>query len=450
MMGIVVRTCQWNVKFYEENEVDELEIVVTHTYICSNCGERYTTADIMYLCPVDSGVLDIELDYLDIIRKGWRPERMRPGEMSMWRYSMLLPVEGSFKSHGILGSIGGTPLVYVSKLNSNIGERVWIKNDSLLPTGSLKDRASAVVVSDAIKRGVDAIMTASTGNAGVALAGMAAAGGLSAVVLVPADAPASKIAQIVAYGAEIVLVEGSYSDAYDVAVQASNELGIYCRNTGYNPFTIEGKKTVAYEICEQLSDILESSGEAIWKVPDVVIVPVGDGNIISGVYKGFSDLLAIGMVSRMPKIFGVQAEGSAAIANTYNSGDTVIAEVESNTIADSISADRPADGYRAINAVRNTGGQYLAVNDDAIEMAVLELSSATGVFAEPSAAVSFAGLRLMQRCEWINPGDNVVMLITGHGLKTVVACHVDTEGLSRIKPNLLELTDILKDKNIIA
>ena len=439
---------QWKVIYYENDEIEEVDwndSMTMNTYVCSICGVSYPSGDIMYLCPADDGVLEIELDYLGIIRDGWRPRKMGPGDMSMWRYSALLPIGSQMQGMGILGAVGGTPLVYVSQLNSEIGERVWIKNDSLLPTGSLKDRSSAVVVADAMERDVDVIMTASTGNAGVALAGMAAAGGLSAVVLAPASAPIGKIAQIVAYGAKLVLVDGSYSDAYDVAVQASHEMGIYCRNTGFNPFTIEGKKTVSYEICEQLTGILDDGNEGgYWKVPDVVIVPVGDGNMIAGVYKGFADLLAVGVVSRIPKIVGVQADGSSAIASAYNNGDNVIAEVESNTIADSISADRPADGYRAINAAKKSGGQYLTVSDSAIEIAVRELSSMTGIFAEASAAISFAGLRMMQQSKWINSDDNVVMLITGHGLKTVGESHVDIKQFSHIKPKLSELADLLK------
>lgn len=420
------------------------------TYVCFKCGNTYKSDVSEYLCPDDGSVLDIEIDYLSIVRKAWRPTSMRPGEMSLWRFSELIPVATPNDNNSMLSTVGGTPLVYAGQLNSDLGDRVWIKNDSLLPTGSLKDRASAVVVSHALERGIDVIMTASTGNAGVALAGMAAAGGLKSVVLAPSSVPVGKAAQIIAYGAELVLVNGSYSDAYDVAVQASTEMGIYCRNTGYNPLTIEGKKTVSYEICEQLTDILENGKNGTyWKVPDVVIVPVGDGNMISGVHKGFADLMAIGMVSRIPKIVGVQAEGSAAITNAYKSGELEIAEVSSKTIADSISADRPADGYRAIEAVKNTGGQYLTVDDEEIAKSVRELASVTGIFAEASAAVAYAGLRELQKNEWLESGDNVVILITGHGLKTVGDFNVNMDQLACIKPNIAALGDILKDKEII-
>ena len=420
------------------------------TYVCFKCGKRYRSDVSEYLCSDDGSVLDIEINYLDLVRKAWRPGSMRPGEMSLWRFSGLIPVSTPDDNNNILSTVGGTPLVYAEQLNSALGDRVWIKNDSLLPTGSLKDRASAVVVSHALERGIEVIMTASTGNAGVALAGMAAAGGLRAVVLAPSSLPVGKAAQIIAYGAELVLVDGSYSDAYDVAVQASTEMGIYCRNTGYNPLTIEGKKTVSYEICEQLTDILDKGNNgAYWKVPDVVIVPVGDGNMISGVHKGFADLMAIGMVSRMPKIVGVQAEGSAAITNAYKNGESVITEVSSRTIADSISADRPADGYRAIQAVKNTGGQCFTVDDKEIANSVRELAAGTGIFAEASAAVAYAGLKMLQKNEWVKAGDNVVMLITGHGLKNVGDLNVNMDRLARIKPSVAALGDILKNKEII-
>ena len=422
-----------------------------HTYICSKCSERYRASEIMYLCPVDDGVLDIDIDYLNIVRNGWRPERMSPADMSIWRYSMLIPVsKPDFKS-GIVGSVGGSPLVYADQLSKGLGEQVWIKNDSLLPTGSLKDRASAVVVSDAIARGRNVIIAASTGNAGVALAGMAAATGVKAVILAPAGAPAGKIAQIVAYGALLILVDGSYSDAYDLASRASKEMNIYCRNTGYNPFTIEGKKTVAYEICEQLSDHLVDGDHAnYWKVPDIVVVPVGDGNMISGVYKGFVDLMAIGITSKIPKIVGVQAEGSAAIANAYNRGDEVVAEVRSQTIADSISADRPSDGYRAIKAVKGSDGEYFTVAEDEIRKSVLDVASMTGMFVEESSAVVYSGLRQLQNTERVKSGDNVVILITGHGLKTVDGSGVNREMYSCVRPRLDELGDVLMSKNIIV
>ena len=419
-------------------------------YVCFKCGRKIASDDIQYLCPDDGSVLDIELDYLGIVRKGWQPDAILPGNMSMWRFDGLIPVGKPATGDNILNTVGGTPLSYASELNSELGEQVWIKNDSLLPTGSLKDRASAVVVAEAIERGIGVVITASTGNAGVALAGMAAAGGLKAVVVAPKSVPVAKIAQIVAYGAELILVNGSYSDAYDLTVQASIEMGIYCRNTGYNPLTIEGKKTVSYEICEQMTHVVEGGKRgAHWKVPDAVIVPVGDGNMISGVYRGFVDLMSIGIVSRIPKIVGVQADGSAAIAEAYKANSSVIGEVKSSTIADSISADRPSDGYRAIHAVKSSRGQYLTASDDEIELAAVELASKTGVFAEFSAAIVYAGLKKLQQMKWLNASDNVVLLITGHGLKTVDTLNVDAGRYVDIEPEINALAGVLHDKDII-
>ncbi len=441
--------CQLKYRLGAENEFGVIDLAM-RTYVCFKCGRKIATENIQYLCPEDGSVLEIELDYVGIVRNGWEPEVITPGNMSMWRFGELIPVRRPPSANDILNSVGGTPLTYARQLNSNIGERVWIKNDSLLPTGSLKDRASAVVVSEAIARSIGAVITASTGNAGVALAGMAAAGGLKAIVVAPRDAPVAKIEQIVGYGAELVLVDGSYSDAYDLTVKASTEMGLYCRNTGYNPLTIEGKKTVSYEICEQLSSMVEGRKTgAYWKVPDVVIVPVGDGNMISGVYKGFVDLMSIGVASRIPKIVGVQAEGSAAIAHAYMSGNPVIDEFNSYTIADSISADRPSDGYRAMHAVKSSRGQYLTASDDEIVVAANELASKTGIFAELSAAVAYVGLKKLQDTEWVNASDDVIMLITGHGLKTVGTIKTPTERYTNIKPNMKALSDTLCGKDII-
>ncbi len=214
------------------------------------------------------------------------------------------------------------------------------------------------------------MITASTGNAGVALAAMAPCAGVEAIIVVPETAPPGKLAQLAIFGARVVLVRGSYDDAFEVSDAAARELGWYCRNTGHNPFTVEGKKTVAFEIAEQLG----------WRAPDWVAVSVGDGNILVGVHKGFRELVDLGFIERMPKILGVQAEGSSPIARAFERGTDVIEPVETHTLADSIAAGKPADGARALAAVRATGGAFVIVSDQEILDAIAALGAdAAGV-----------------------------------------------------------------------
>ncbi len=251
-----------------------------------------------------------------------------------------------------------------------------------------------MVVARAREIGAEVIVTASTGNAGAALAGMSAAVGQKAVIFAPKSAPPAKVAQLLVFGAKVILVDGTYDEAFDLTIKAAQEFGWYCRNTGYNPFTAEGKKTAALEIWEwynQKKEWMAEHGEAVSDVPLTVFVSVGDGNIISGIHKGFKDLLALGWMEKMPRIIGVQAEGSAAIANAFHAGTEKIIPVSAKTIADSISVDLPRDGVRAVRAARETGGTYIQVSDEEILQAIAALGP-LGIFAEPAGATAYAGL----------------------------------------------------------
>lgn len=243
--------------------------------------------------------------------------------------------------------------------------------------------------------GAEVVVTASTGNAGAALAGMSAAIGQKAIIFAPKNAPQAKIAQLLVFGAKVLLVDGTYDDAFDLSVQAADEFGWYCRNTGYNPFTVEGKKTAAFEIWQQVGQLAKLADTTIF-------VSVGDGNIISGIHKGFKDLLALGWIEQMPRIIGVQAEGSAAVANAFHAGTEVIEPVKAQTLADSISVDLPRDGVRAVRAARDTGGLYITVPDAGILKAIAELGS-VGVFAEPAGATAYAGLTAARAAGQIDP-----------------------------------------------
>ncbi|MEJ2759296.1 MAG: pyridoxal-phosphate dependent enzyme [Anaerolineales bacterium] len=282
---------------------------------CSICKTTYTLEEVTYTCPKDGGVLDVILDYA-AIKVAVTPEDIFAStDFSMWRYLPLLPVDDPGHLGTPLRSVGWTPVYRPPQLAAELGmSQLWLKDESGNPSASFKDRASALLVAKAAEIGAEVVVTASTGNAGAALAGMAAATGQKAVIFAPKTAPPAKIAQLLVYGSEVILVDGNYDDAVALAVEAANTFGWYCRNTGYNPFTAEGKKTAAFEMWEQVlaANQLEK--------PLSVFVPVGDGNIISGVHKGFRDLFALGWLKHMPRIFGVQSTGSAAIANAYFSG----------------------------------------------------------------------------------------------------------------------------------
>ena len=409
-------------------------------YRCSLCNAEYLPGQVTYSCPKDGGNLDVVLDYA-AIRQKFQPEDLTyRAEDSLWRYLPLLPVADPGGEGTPLRSAGWTPVYRMERLAKMLGlEHLWLKDESRNPSASFKDRASAVVVARAREIGAETIVTASTGNAGAALAGMSAAVGQKAVIFAPKSAPPAKVAQLLVFGAKVILVDGSYDDAFDLTIQAAEEFGWYCRNTGYNPFTAEGKKTAALEIWEWWGEEHrtwhEPGNPLDHHAPLTVFVPVGDGNIISGIHKGFKDLQALGWLERIPRIIGVQAEGSAAIANAFHTGTEKIIPISAHTIADSISVDLPRDGVRAIRAARETGGTYILVSDDEILKAIATLGP-QGIFAEPAGASAYAGLVKALGQGIVTAGDPVLVLNTGSGLKDVRAAMQAVPAAPVIEPTL--------------
>ncbi len=394
---------------------------------CSLCGQEYGLDEIDYVCPKhgDMGNLDVVYDFKKVGKQFTRRKLAENRDYSIWRYRALLPIEPD--SPALPLQIGWTPLYRSQRLNALVNmPNLYIKDDGRNPTASLKDRASSVTVIKARELKREVITTASTGNAGAALAGMAASIGQPAVIFAPETAPEAKVAQLLMFGAQVLLVKGNYDQAFDLCVQASREFGWYCRNTGFNPFTAEGKKTAALEICEQLN----------WHTPDRIFVSVGDGNIISGIHKGLKDLYALGMIERIPKLMGVQAVGSAACANAWRRHTEKITPVAAQTIADSISVDLPRDGVRAIRAVRQTEGAFLTVSDDDILDAMRVLAREAAVFAEPAGATAYAGLVKALRRKMIDRDETVVVLITGNGLKDVKSAIKAAGQARKIEPTL--------------
>lgn len=394
-------------------------------YRCSLCGAEYSPVDVTYTCPKDGGNLDVVLDY-DSIKNKYQPEDLLSRtDPSLWRFLPLLPVSEPEGESTPLHVAGGTPVFKLSSLAEKLGlQNLWLKDESRNPTASFKDRASAVVVARAREIGAEVVVTASTGNAGASLAGMSAAVGQKAVIFAPKSAPQAKVAQLLIFGAKVLLVDGTYDDAFELAVSAANEFGWYCRNTGYNPFTAEGKKTAAFEIWEWWENTHrmwhEQFGTDVDHAPLTIFVSVGDGNIISGIHKGFKELFQLGWIARIPRIIGVQAEGSSAVSNAFHGNTETITPVSSKTMADSISVNLPRDGVRAVRAVKETGGTYVNVSDDEILKAIAELGT-VGVFAEPAGAAAYAGLIKGAGSGLVGGEDPILVLNTGSGLKDVGA-----------------------------
>lgn len=406
-------------------------------YRCSLCSKEYSPDEVTYTCPADGGNLDIILDYEQIRRRSVLSEITSSPDQSLWRYLPLLPVEDPGGLGTPLRIAGGTPILEPIHLSKEVGvKRLWVKDEGKNPSASFKDRASSVVVARARELKSEVVVTASTGNAGAALACMAAAVGQPAVIFAPKTAPQAKVAQLLVFGARVILVEGNYDSAFDLTIEASKEFGWYCRNTGFNPFTAEGKKTAALEIWEKLLLNRKSSR------PLCIFVSVGDGNIISGIHKGFKDLMNLGWLDQMPRIFGIQSEKSAAIANAFKAGNEEIIPVSATTIADSISVDLPRDGVRAVRAARETNGQYITVTDDAIISAIASLGK-VGIFAEPAGSTAYAGLETAVKMGFVTGEDEVLVISTGSGLKDIRAAMQAVPEAVIIEPSLSALKKVL-------
>jgi len=329
-------------------------------------------------------------------------------DWSIWRYRPLLPVAEDSPLPPL--QVGWTPLYRAELLGRGLGlDHLFIKDDGRNPTASFKDRASAVGVVKAREHGFDTVTCASTGNAASSLAGQAASVGLRAVIFVPENAPRAKVAQLLVFGARVFTIRGSYDQAYDLCTQAATQYGWYNRNTGYNPYLSEGKKTAALEIAEQLG----------WRAPDTVVVAVGDGCIIGGLWKGFRDLYALGLIDHLPRLIGVQAEGADPLAQAWRAGATHPHPMDAHTVADSICVGIPRDATKALRAVRESGGFFLSVSDAEILSAILTLARQAAVFAEPAGATAYAGLERMVREGKAQNHEVIVVVVTGNGLKDV-------------------------------
>jgi threonine synthase len=409
---------------------------------CLICGKSYSPDEIDYVCPDhgNEGIVDAQYDYDLIGRRINLGDLLHCTDYTIWRYKPLLPVKPAAAVPPL--TVGCTPLYRVERLAGELGlKHLWVKDDGRLPTASFKDRASAIAVVKGQERGAKIITTASTGNAAAALSGLCASVKQPNVIFVPESAPQAKIAQLLTFGSTVLLVRGTYVDAFELCLQAAREYGWYNRNTGYNPYMSEGKKTVSYEICEQMR----------WQAPDRIFVSVGDGCIIGGVHKGLKDLLALRWIDRMPKLMGVQAEGSAYLYQAWQKGEDVLTKppIVARTLADSISAGLPRDRLKAMAAVKETGGAYLTVSDDEILAAIPALARGCGVFAEPAGAAAYAGLLKAIGEGLVSPDERIVVINTGNGLKDVTSAMKAVEQVGtrpyNVEPNLDDLKRVLAE-----
>ena len=373
---------------------------------CVKCGKIYEATPNLTNCTC-GGILDIIYDYDYIKANLTKAVLASRRDNSMWRYRELLPVEETTEAPPL--RVGWSPLYEAKNLAAQLGiKKLWVKDDGLNPTASLKDRASSMAVAKAMEAGAKVIACSSTGNAASSLAGNAAAAGLKTYIFVPSRAPKGKVAQLMTFGATVISVQGSYEETFELSKAAIDKWGWYNRNAAINPYLSEGKKTVGLEIMEQLG----------WEGPDYIAISVGDGCTIAGLWKGLKDLYAIGFIDRLPRLISAQAEGCCPLNRAIESGEDW-RPMEENTLADSIAVGVPRNADKALMAIRESNGLVVNVSDEEIMAAQKLLGRTCGVFGEPAGVTGAAGLKKLCEQGKIPADATVVSVVTGNGLKDV-------------------------------
>jgi threonine synthase len=408
------------------------------SYECTLCRARFQTDAVIYTCPHcgEEGILDVVYDY-EAIKPLLNKETLKADrDMSMWRYGPLLPVNLDLAPRMLC--IGGTPLYPTPRLAKAVGLRtLYVKDEGLNPSGSTKDRASGVAVLKALEIGASTIACSSTGNAASSLACHAAHMGLGSVIFVPKRAPIGKLTQLSIYGAHVLMVDGDYHDAFRLSKEAIAKYGWYNRNAAINPLLVEGKKTIALEICEQLA----------FKPTDWIAISVGDGCSIAGVYKGLYDFQQLGLIDHIPKLLGVQSQGCAPFVIAAKTGQPLV-KAEENTLADSIAVGVPRNPIKALRAVENTSGAWIAVPDEAILEAMALLGRTEGIFGEPAGVTSLAGVIAAVKQEIIRPDESVAVIMTGNGLKDPANAQKTGRVRQLIKPNIDEVEQYIRKNGV--
>ena len=400
--------------------------------VCIKCGAEFIAGNETYICTKCGGILEIVYDY-DYIKKRVSPEKFAEDKnYSMWRYMDFLPIDEG----AVVGPLrsGWSPLYKTEALGKILGlKNLYIKDDGINPTSSLKDRASTIAAARAFHAGKKTVACSSTGNAASSLAGAAASMGLNAVIFVPERAPQGKLTQLLIFGAAVVSVKGDYGATFRLSARAIEKYGWYNRNAAINPYLSEGKKTVSFEIAEQLglkTYNLATNGMETYVTkaysfasPDFVAVSVGDGCTIAGVWKGFKDLFAAGLIDKLPRLVSVQAEGCCPV-NRAIEKSAPIEPMDENTIADSIAVGVPRNGDKALAAIRESNGITVNVSDDEILAAMRLLGKNAGVFSEPAGVAGIAGLVKAAERGLIPHDAVVVSIVTGNGLKDTASAQI--------------------------
>jgi threonine synthase len=402
-----------------------------NVFTCPHCGEE--------------GILDVEYDYR-AAAKSLTPELLRLRPFDQWRYRELLPISPELHFPNL--KVGGTPVYDIPRLAHALGIRkLFLKDEGGNPTSSFKDRASAVGVLKAMEFHFTSIACASTGNAASSLAGLSAAAGLRSYIFVPERAPEPKLAQLLIFGATVFKVRGSYEQAFELCREACARFQWYSRNSGTNPYLVEGKKTAGLEIAEQFRP--GGGGEAERQLPSWVVVSVGDGCTIGGIGKGLREMRMLGFTDRMPRLLGVQAEGARPILDAFLSGKDLVPSVPA-TVADSIAVGTPRNWRRAIATIRASHGEMIAVADAEILEAMRLTARLGGVFGEPAAVAAVAGLKKALQMNIIKSSESAVVIITGNGLKDVQSARKAAGDEHEIEPTMESLVDALSAQERIG
>ena len=399
---------------------------------CVKCSREYEESPDIMTCPEcgRDGILDVLYDYEKASKVLTRESLRQNQDLSHWRYLPVMPVRSISNVPPL--RVGWSPLYDSRNLAGKIGLRKLIlKDDGINPTASLKDRASSVGAARAVEAGNKAVTCASTGNAASSLAGSAAASGLATFIFVPDKAPEAKVAQLLIFGANVFL-SGSYENAFEFSMACADEFGFYNRNSAVNPFMVEGKKTVSWEMGEQLS----------WEAPDYIFVAVGDGCTIAAVWKGFVEMKRMGFIETLPVVIGVQAEGSSPVLKAWKTGGDM-EPVTPETLADSIAVGTPRNWRKAIDAVNESHGFFMAVTDDEILDAMRLLGKESGVFGEPAGVTGLAGIVKAVREEKISGDASVAAIVSGNGLKDVKSASEAAGSPNRVQ-NLDEARNFIK------
>ncbi len=401
---------------------------------CSKCGATFSE-EVMYHCPHcgTEGTLDVIFD-ISLIKKELTKETLRDNKNpNVWRYLPILPLEGLSGAAPL--QIGFSPLYKSKRLEELLNlKHVYLKDEGRNPTASLKDRASAIGVAKAIELHKDIICAASTGNAASSVSGFAACMGIKNYIFVPESIPEGKLAQLLVYGSQVILVDGDYDTAFDFCLKAVDHFGWYNRSCAINPYLVEGKKTIAFEILEQLN----------FQVPDKVIMSVGDGCSISACWKGFKEFYELGLIDKLPVMVSVQAEGSNPVNRTFRKNSRNFDYIQPKTIADSISVGIPRNGYKALNTLEESHGIAVDVSDEEILNAMTVLARHTGVFGEPAGVTGFAGLMKLVNLGTITPDESVVFVVSGSGLKDIKSAQKAVFKPNKMKPDLDLLINYIK------